>query len=47
LGAIGATVTLLVTATYIDIFESSKVAYVYWMIAATVAYIYDHTKKDN
>jgi len=45
LGAIGATVTLLVTATYIDIFESSKVAYVYWMIAATVAYIYDHQSK--
>ncbi len=44
LGAIGATVAMLVTATYIDIFESSKVAYVYWMIAATVAYIYDHQK---
>lgn len=45
IGAIGATVSLLVTATYIDIFESSKVAYVYWMIAAMVAYIYDHAKK--
>lgn len=44
LGAIGATVAMLVTATYIDIFESSKVAYVYWMIAAVVAYIYDHQK---
>lgn len=42
LGAIGATVAMLVTATYIDIFESSKVAYVYWMIAAIVAYSYDH-----
>lgn len=45
LGAIGATIAMLVTATYIDIFESSKVAYVYWMIAAVVAYLYDHTKK--
>lgn len=45
LGAIGATVAMLVTATYIDIFESSKVAYVYWMIAASVAYIYDHAKE--
>lgn len=45
LGAVGATVAMLVTATYIDIFESSKVAYVYWMIAALVAYIYDHTKQ--
>jgi hypothetical protein len=45
LGAIGATVAMLITATYIDIFESSKVAYVYWMIAALVAYLYDHAKK--
>lgn len=45
LGAIGATVAMLVTATYIDIFESSKVAYVFWMIAAGVAYIYDHAKE--
>ncbi len=45
LGAIGATIAMLVTATYIDIFESSKVAYVYWMIAAVVAYLYDNAKK--
>lgn len=45
LGAIGATTAMIVTATYIDIFESSKVAYVYWMIAAVVAYLYDHAKK--
>jgi hypothetical protein len=45
LGAIGATIAMLVTATYIDIFESSKVAYVFWMIAAGVAYIYDHAKE--
>jgi hypothetical protein len=42
LGAIGATVAMLVTATYIDIFESSKVAYTYWMIIAVIAYLYDH-----
>lgn len=41
LGAIGATVAMLLTATYIDIFESSKVAYTYWMIVALVAYLYD------
>lgn len=41
LGAIGATLGMLTTATYIDVFESSKVAYVYWMIAALVAYTYD------
>ena len=45
LGAIGATIAMLVTATYIDIFESSKVAYVFWMIAASVAYLYDHAKE--
>ena len=41
LGAIGSTVALLVTATYIDIFESSKVAYTYWMLAGMVAYRFD------
>lgn len=46
LGAVGATLGMLTTATYIDVFESSKVAYVYWMIAALVAYSYDaQTKK--
>jgi hypothetical protein len=44
LGAIGATIAMLVTATYIDIFESSKVAYVFWMMVAGVAYLYDHAK---
>ncbi|GAB4027495.1 MAG: hypothetical protein Fur0011_5720 [Candidatus Microgenomates bacterium] len=42
LGAIGATVALLVTATYIDIFESSKVAYTYWILVGMVAYRYDN-----
>lgn len=45
LGVVGATVAMLVTATYIDIFESSKVAYVFWMIVAGVAYIYDNQPK--
>ncbi len=45
LGVIGATIAMLVTATYIDIFESSKVAYVYWMMVAVVAYVYDYESK--
>lgn len=36
LGAIGAVVGLLVNATYIDVFESSKVAYTLWILAAIV-----------
>jgi hypothetical protein len=36
LGAIGAIVGLLVNATYIDVFESSKVAYTLWILAALV-----------
>lgn len=45
LGFLGATVGLLVTATYIDIFESSKVAYTYWTMTAFVAYLYDQNHK--
>ncbi len=41
-GALAATVAILVTASYIDVFESSKVAYVFWMMMALVAYLYDH-----
>ncbi len=41
LGFIGASVGMLVTATYIDVFESSKVAYTYWTLAALVAYLYE------
>lgn len=47
LGAIGATVALLVTATYIDIFESSKVAYSYWILVAIVSYLYDAKPKSG
>lgn len=36
LGAIGAIVGLLINATYIDVFESSKVAYTLWIVAALV-----------
>lgn len=36
LGAVGAIVGLLVNATYIDVFESSKVAYTLWIMAALV-----------
>ncbi len=43
LGTLGATVALLITATYIDIFESSKVAYTYWMLVGLLAYRYDQT----
>lgn len=40
-GTIGAVVALLVNATYIDIFESSKVAYTLWIMVALVAKLYD------
>lgn len=43
LGFAGATVGMLLTATYIDVFESSKVAYTYWTMAAMVAYLYDQS----
>lgn len=41
LGFLGATIGMLTTATYIDVFESSKVAYTYWTMAAVVAYLYE------
>lgn len=41
IGTIGATIGLLVNATYIDIFESSKVAYTLWIIVALVIKLYD------
>ena len=34
LGAIGSIVAIMVNATYIDVFESSKVAYTLWIVAA-------------
>lgn len=53
-GTIGAMIGLLVNATYIDIFESSKVAYTLWILVALVAKLYDlqyrkvdHAKKNN
>lgn len=41
LGGIGATTAMLVTATYIDIFESSKVAYTFWIMVAMIVYLYE------
>ena len=53
-GTIGAIIALLVNATYIDIFESSKVAYTLWILVALVIKLYDiqsskagHVKKSN
>ena len=42
LGAVGATLGMLITALYIDIFESSKVIYTFWMMFALVVYLYVH-----
>lgn len=47
LGTLGATVGLLVNATYIDIFESSKVAYTLWILVAIVMKLYDLEYKAN
>lgn len=49
IGTIAATVSLLVNATYIDIFESSKVAYTLWILVALVIKLYDleYLKKDH
>ncbi len=45
-GFIGATVALLINATYIDIFESSKVVYTFWILVALIMRRYDmHYKK--
>lgn len=41
IGTIGVTVALLINATYIDIFESSKIAYTLWILAALVVKLYD------
>lgn len=53
-GAIGCVVALLINATYIDIFESSKIAYTLWILAALVVKLYDlqyykvdHVKKTS
>lgn len=47
LGSIGAIVGLLTTATYIDVFESSKVAYTFWMIMAVAVYLYQANTKNR
>lgn len=40
-GTIGVTIALLVNATYIDIFESSKIAYTLWILVAVLMKLYD------
>lgn len=54
IGTIGVMIALLVNATYIDIFESSKVAYTLWILVAIVIKLYDlqyykadHAKKTH
>lgn len=43
-GFVGATVALLVNATYIDVFESSKVVYTYWLIAAVILKVIEYSR---
>lgn len=45
LGVIGGIVGMLLTATYIDIFESSKVAYTFWMLAAVAIYLHESRRQ--
>ena len=47
LGSIGAIAGLLVNATYIDVFESSKIAYTLWIIAALVVRSLELDHKDE
>lgn len=46
IGTLGAIIALLINATYIDIFESSKVAYTLWILVALVVKLYDLKYKD-
>lgn len=45
-GMIGVIVSLLVNATYIDVFESSKIAYSLWILAALVIKLFELESKD-
>ena len=47
LGLISATIALLVNATYIDVFESSKVAYTYWFLAAIATQLWRLTHAET
>lgn len=40
-GTIGVMIALLINATYIDIFESSKIAYTLWILVAILMKLYD------
>ncbi|MFH2019687.1 MAG: hypothetical protein ABII80_03685 [bacterium] len=46
IGTIGVIVSLLVNATYIDVFESSKIAYSLWILAALVIKLLELESKD-
>lgn len=53
-GTIGVMIALLINATYIDIFESSKIAYTLWILVAILMKLYDiqyksidHVKKNK
>jgi len=41
-------VALMINASYIDVFEASKVAYTFWLIAGIfIGYLYLANKKEN
>lgn len=47
LGMIASTIALMINALYIDIYESSKVAYTYWMLIALFVRTYELKMKDK
>ncbi len=46
IGTASATFALLINATYIDVFESSKIAYTYWLLAALVIRLVELSKQE-
>ncbi len=44
IGLVGIVGALLVNAVYIDVFESSKVIYTFWMLAAILVYLYENRR---
>jgi len=46
LGLLGAIIALFVNATYIDVFESSKIAYLLWFFGALIIRLAELTKKE-
>jgi len=47
LGLLGAIVALFINATYIDVFESSKIAYLLWFFGAIIIRLAELTSKDH